>query len=95
MTWNGAPGAGEAQASASDIPGAGVEAPRGEVAIRPTPAEAARPLWYRAAGAVEPLRPAFAWAVEHEWAVRLGGIVAVAVPPAFLIGWLVSRYRGS
>ena len=62
--------------------------------MRPAPAEAARPLWYRAAGALEPLRPAFAWAVEHERAVWLAGIVAVASPPALLIGWLVSRYRG-
>ena len=38
-----------------------------------------RPLWYRAAGTLEPLRPAFVWVVENRQVVQLAGLAALAV----------------
>ncbi len=48
------------------------------------PGASPRPLWYRLAGSLEPLRPYFAWAVEHERLIKLGGLAGLAVCGALL-----------
>ncbi|MDP9378698.1 MAG: hypothetical protein M3Q29_00855 [Chloroflexota bacterium] len=53
------------------IPGAGIESPLGvRNGVGRSPADTRRPLWYRASAALEPLRPAFAWAVEYRKPIR-------------------------
>lgn len=52
-----------------------------------------RPLWYRLAGRLEPLRPYFAWAVEHERLIKLGGLGGLAVSGA-LFSWVRLRRPG-
>ncbi len=48
------------------------------------PEDAPRPLWYRAAGALEPFRPLFTWAVAHKrqikrYALPLVGATTLAI----------------
>ena len=48
------------------------------------PEDAPRPLWYRVAGVLEPLRPLFTWAVAHKrqierYALPLAGATTLAI----------------
>ena len=59
--------------------GGGVEAPSDPSVPLSYAPEMPRPLWYRAAGTLEPLRPAFVWVVENRQVVQLAGLAALAV----------------
>ncbi|MBA2364573.1 MAG: hypothetical protein H0V86_13680 [Chloroflexia bacterium] len=49
------------------------------------PEDAPRPLWYRAAGGLEPLRPLFTWAVEHDKGIRNWALAFLGAAGAALV----------
>lgn len=60
----------------------------------PVTLDAPRPWWYQASVRLEPLRPAFAWAVEHQRVVKLIGLILCAVLGGFaslVLGQQVGR----
>lgn len=86
---------------ASALPGGGVEAPVTAGALDTAPAQAPRPLWYRLSEQLEPLRPLFAWAVEHRTLVKWIGVTVFALVGSILsavagqrVGAMLARRRG-
>lgn len=72
------------------LPGGGIEPP-GSTELPPQPHLADRPLWYRLSARAEPLRPFFAWAVDHTAEVKRGMLAS-----ALLAGLLaLLAVRGS
>ncbi len=53
-----------------------------------------RPLWYRLAGRAEPLRPLFAWAVEHKRLV-IRALLGTTATIGGLLTLLLGRRVGS
>jgi hypothetical protein len=52
-----------------------------------------RPLWYRLAWGLEPLRPLFAWAVRHRQVVKLVGLIMFMLGGS-LLSALLGRWAG-
>ncbi len=59
------------------------------------PEDAPRPLWYRVAGALEPLRPLFTWAVAHNRQIKRYALpFAAATTLAIIVRRRFGQHQG-